>query len=83
MARLKISSVNRDTGKSKRIVTFELKSGEVKASWASEDAEMFHADELETIITAKGSFKPQDGKKYFDALQLAYAQSSNIIVENL
>lgn len=83
MPKRKISSVNRETGKFTRIVTFALSRGKVSASWASEDAELFHGEALEAIVTAKGTFKPQDGKRYFDALPLAYAQSSNVIVEDV
>ena len=83
MAKRVVTSVDRESGKQTRIATFELIKGRIQIEWASEDAELFHADALETIIVADGKFDMGDGKDYWNALPLAYAQSSNIIVKDL
>ena len=72
-----------DDDKPHRIVTYEMKNGACVADW-NKDGESFFRPQIESegIITASGLLKQNDGKKFFDALKIAYTNSSHMFVED-
>jgi len=77
---LKVSQFNRADGSYTLLVTFNLKGGKVKADWQAGSGWFKEDLEHNGIVTADGQFFPKDGKKFFDALPLAFSNSSVIIV---
>ena len=80
---MKVTLYKPATGKYKHLVTFKLVKGKVVADWKP-GSEWFQ-DSLANngIVTAAGLIKLEDGQKFMDNLQIAYAQSSKIMVEEL
>lgn len=63
--------------KPRRIATIELNGSAVTLRYAKGE-EPFEA--LEELGTRDGLLRPRDGKRYFDALELAFATSSHYFV---
>lgn len=81
MADMKMQHVDRDTLKRSPIVTFTLKDGAAVGKWAPGNDDFRHDIEQHGIVVPTGGvLYPKDGQKFLAALELGFANSSQVEV---
>jgi len=74
--KIELVRVNLDNNKKTRLATFSLDGDEMISDW-TKDGELTKKELERNGIVVKGVvLKPSDGKKFFDAIPIAYSQSS-------
>lgn len=76
--KLIVFSVDLDTLKKRKLAEFSLSGGKVASKF---EDKLFEKSLKDGVYTTKGMLKPEDGRKFMDALEAAYARSSTISVE--
>lgn len=77
--KLTVYSIDLNDMKKTEMAEFSLVGDKVKSKFSNK---MFEREMTkEGIPTAKGTYKPDDGADFMDALEKAYTRSSTIIVE--
>ncbi len=83
MSKRALSQINPNTLESRRLVLFEYKDGTVMASWEPGTEGLKGELEHIGIQTARGVYRIEDGKKFFDALPVSFSNSSFLFVEDV
>lgn len=77
--KLTVYTVDLNDMKKTKMAEFSLEGDKVKSKFSNK---LFEKEMTkEGIYTPKGTFKPEDGKDFMDALEKAYTRSSTIVVE--
>jgi hypothetical protein len=77
--KLTVYSIDLNNMKKTEMAEFSLTGDKVKSKFTNK---MFERQMTkEGIFTTKGTYKPDDGEDFMDALEGAYKRSSTIIVE--
>jgi hypothetical protein len=77
--KLTVYSIDLNDMKKTEMAEFSLVGDKVKSKFSNK---MFEREMTkEGIYTPRGTYKPDDGKDFMDALEHAYKRSSTIIVE--
>ena len=78
-----ISQIDPGTLESKRLVLFEFQDGNVTATWEPGTAWLKNELEVIGIQVAKGVYRIEDGKEFFDALPVAFSYFTFMCVEDV